>query len=111
MPVDHILQSVPYAMYAGTLGGKTASEFIQENSSGAGVTQANIETVFDGAGNYTELLALLAGTSTQYLQHNSNGTSGLPVFDNTTPPASPAAGDFWYNSDTNTIQYLSLIHI
>ncbi len=105
LPQDHVLQSVPYAMYAGTLGGMTSDEFIQVNTSGAGVSQANIETVFDGGANFTELLALLAGTSSQYAQIGASGAGSLPTFDNTTPPVAPVAGDIWYNSDTTTIQY------
>ncbi len=56
-----------YAMSAGSLNGVGAADILQVNMTGTNVlNQANLENIFDGA-NHTELLALLDGTSTQYM--------------------------------------------
>ncbi len=102
---DHILESVPYAQYAKKLEGREANEFIQVNATTAGVTQANLESVFDNAANQTELMALLGGTSNQYSPIATSGAVGLPTFTNAAPPAAPQAGDVWFNSDSNQVLY------
>jgi hypothetical protein len=58
----YVVQSVPYALEAERLAGKTSSEFIQTN---ADTTQAKIDDIM-AATPYAELLALLAGNSAQY---------------------------------------------
>jgi hypothetical protein len=69
------VQAVPYAMYADTLEGKAASEFIQVNTAGGkALSQANLESVFQSSAYVTELLALINGTSTQYAT-SSAGTN------------------------------------
>ena len=102
---DHVIESVPYAQYAGKLGGKSATEFIQVNSTTAGVTQANLETVFDNAANQAELLALIGGTSSNYSQASANGAGSLPGFTTAAPPAAPSAGDIWFDTDTGQVLY------
>lgn len=102
---DHTIESVPYAQYAGKLGGKTADEFIQVNNTTAGVTQANVETVFDNGANYTELMALIGGTSSNYTPMSTSGASGLPSFTTASPPTSPNAGDIWFNTTDNQVYF------
>ncbi len=97
---DHTIESVPYAQYAHKLGGKTLHDFIQVNS---GVTQSNLETVFDNGVNQRELMALIEGRSNQYSPLSTSGASSLPSFSN--PPLNSKAGDVWYNSTTNEIMY------
>jgi trimeric autotransporter adhesin len=64
---NHKLRSVPYAMSAQSLNGVEASQLLQINTdAGQVLDQANLESVFTSA-NYTELMALLGGTSSQYL--------------------------------------------
>ncbi|MGE3758059.1 MAG: hypothetical protein AB7H97_09890, partial [Pseudobdellovibrionaceae bacterium] len=71
---DFIVRSVPYAMIADTVQGKSPSDFVQVNTSGTKVlSQTNLEQIFDGTA-FTELSALIAGTSTQYAK-----SSALPV--------------------------------
>ncbi|MGE3760363.1 MAG: hypothetical protein AB7H97_21540, partial [Pseudobdellovibrionaceae bacterium] len=71
---DFIVRSVPYATIADSIQGKSPSDFMQVNTTGTKVlSQANLEQIFDGT-SFTELAALIAGTSTQYAK-----TSALPV--------------------------------
>jgi hypothetical protein len=65
MSPDIEVGSVPYAMHASnanTLGNKNPYEFIQVNST---LNQSNLQSVFIGT-NWTELQALLAGTSSYF---------------------------------------------
>ena len=55
-----------YALNAQKLDGLTSADILRVNNSGFILTQTNLESVFTAA-NYTELMALLGGTSTQYL--------------------------------------------
>ncbi len=71
------VQAVPYALYADSLQGKTPSDFMQNNSTTAALTQANAEAVFSSSSSVTELLALIAGTSTQFTK--ANGGNFTPV--------------------------------
>ncbi len=99
---DHIIHSVPYAQYAGKLGGKAVNDFIQVSR---GVTQSNLETVFDNDANQRELMALINGSSNQYSPLSISGASSLPSFSSSHPPPNSQAGDIWYNSTNNQIMY------
>jgi hypothetical protein len=63
----YVVQSVPYALEAEKLAGKTSSEYLQTT---ADTTQNKINTLMTAA-SYAELLALLGGTSTQYMTSSS----------------------------------------
>lgn len=61
------VSSAPFALSAASIGGLVPADILQVNTSGSFVLdQNNLETIFDNA-NYTELLALIGGTSTQYM--------------------------------------------
>lgn len=94
-----------YAIEAEKVGGLSASDLIQSNTTSAGLSQANLEAVFDNSVNQAELFALLAGSSSQYAQQSANGAGSLPSFTTASPPSSPQAGDIWLNSTTNEIMY------
>lgn len=65
--------AVQYSNYAQTLQGKVPTDFVQINSSvGYELSQTNLEQVFESS-NFTELLALLSGTSSNYI--SSSGFS------------------------------------
>ncbi len=62
------VQSVPYALFADsakTLGPLGPTDFLQTNIL-TGLTQTNVDSVFASNANVVELLALIAGTSSQY---------------------------------------------
>jgi len=65
---DHKIVSVPFAQSAASINGINAADLlVQRDDPGNYVlNQANLENVFNDS-NYTELLALLAGTSSNYL--------------------------------------------
>lgn len=53
--------------------------------------------------NYSDLVDLLDGTSTKYMQ-NAGGTQS-PVL--TAPPSSPTAGQIWYDPNDNKFKYFN----
>lgn len=57
--------------------------------------------------NFVDLLAIVNGTTNQYVRRSSNGTSVLPGFANTTPPTMPAPGQMWYDTTSNTVKYFN----
>ncbi len=63
---DHNVVSVPYAASAASVSGITASELLRiNNGTGFNLTQNNLNFVFNDA-NWTELQALLDGTSSSF---------------------------------------------
>lgn len=72
---DFHLQTVPYAWYANSLQGLTASNFVQINP-GQNITQANLENLLGGT-NYNTLVNLASGTSTTPLSMNNQQIKNL----------------------------------
>lgn len=71
---DHVISSAPSAFVAQSLQGFTPADLLRVNS-GAGLTQANLESL---AGETTDLLNLAAGTSSLYLKSSDiNFSSGV----------------------------------
>ncbi len=59
--------STPYALSAASVDGLASTDLLQINNGGSFVlTQANLEWIFANTARYSELQALLNGTSTQY---------------------------------------------
>lgn len=69
------IQAVPYALYADTLQGKAPANFLQTSAMTTQVKIDNLATTV----NYNELLALIAGTSTNYTL--ANGGNFTPAAD------------------------------
>lgn len=67
------IQAVPYALYADTLQGKGPASFLQTS---AQTTQVKIDNLANDP-NYNELVALIAGTSAQYV--GNDGANFTPV--------------------------------
>lgn len=97
------LDSVPHAILAEraeSLQGLGPTNFLQTNTTGSQVlTQTNLESIFTSSG-FSALNSLLAGTSGLYTKVASNGTAVLP---SASAPATPSAGQIWY--DAGTIKY------
>ena len=93
-----IMDSVPSAIVAeraDSVQGLSAANILQVNTSGAEVlSQTNLENIFSSS-NYTALTGLLAGSSGLYSKPAANGTTPLA---NVSSPASPSAGQIWYDS-------------
>ncbi|MBY0315489.1 MAG: hypothetical protein K2Q26_08215 [Bdellovibrionales bacterium] len=66
---DFHLQSVPYAWYANSLQGMTASNFVQIDPAN-NMTQSNLQNLFAGT-NYNTLLNLASGTPVSPLSMNN----------------------------------------
>jgi hypothetical protein len=73
---DSLVSSTAFAEHASDIQGMGPSSFIQANSTTAQVTQTNVESVFKSSGMVADLIALIMGSSSKYLQ--SNG-SAAPV--------------------------------
>ncbi|MCM2280955.1 MAG: hypothetical protein NDI61_03815 [Bdellovibrionaceae bacterium] len=94
---DHDVQSVPYALHASQLEGLGKASFIQVNTATSNLSQANANQLFQPA-NFTELMNLLNGTSTQYAKSIDLPMSGAALDLSTggvivpnTPPSATSA--------------------
>ncbi len=94
---DMEINSVPQAIVAQTLQGLSPQDVFQTSATS---TQAKLDQLLTT--DYSNLLDLLAGTSSAYLQNSSNG-SILPSRPND-PPA-PSPGQVWYDSSTHEIKF------
>ena len=85
-----------------------------DSNSVGGFAPSSLLRVIDGSGNpaaasaltqanFTSLMALINGSSTQYVQASTSSGAGLPSLP--APPATPSAGDLWFDSMTHTLQY------
>jgi len=89
LPLQAINQ-VPLAVEAAQVGGYPASSILRvDNGSAPGTASALT------AANFSELIDLITGVSTQYTKASSNGTTVLPQ---STSPSSLSAGQLWYDS-------------
>src|ERR1035437_7862989 len=92
------LNFVPMALQAKQVGGFAATNLLRvENASGpqaiASFTPAN----------FTDLQAIIAGTSPTYMQAATASGGALPSVAGA--PASPAAGSIWFDSTGHTVRY------
>jgi len=98
----YVVQSVPYALEAERLAGRTSSQYLQTITAlegTPGTTQTRVSRVFDT--DYALLDALLNGTSTQYMTSSATEGTTLPVL--TGNPATLSAGKIWY--DGGSLKY------
>jgi trimeric autotransporter adhesin len=96
MPTATLTHS-PYAVEAGQVAGFPATSLLRvENASGPQMTTSLTPT------NFTDLLALINGTSSKYMQSGSSGGT-LPSISGA--PTSPSAGDIWFDSAAHTVQF------
>jgi hypothetical protein len=95
---NHDIVSVPFAYSAASINGLTPADLLNRDTSGSNVlTQANLVWLFETA-RYTELQALINGTSTQYL--SGAITADLSLGSNRiTNLANPTAGTDAANRD------------
>jgi hypothetical protein len=107
MTPDVPITSAPYAMVAQTLQGKTPANFILSNlNAGSSLNQNSVETVFSSS-NYAQLLALLGGSSNQYIAAGSNGAADLPLIAGSGNPSAPVTGQMWYDATGNVVKYFN----
>ena len=89
----------PLALQAKQVGGFSATNLLRVETVGVGPQPATSFT----PQNFTDLLALINGTSTKYVQSTTGSGGDLPVVSSN--PASPAAGSIWFNSTAHQVQF------
>ena len=92
------LNFVPMSIQAKQVGGFSATNLLRvENGSGP-----QAATSFTPQ-NFTDLVALINGTSPKYMQSTSSSGGALPTVAGA--PATPTAGSIWFNSTAHQVQY------
>ena len=99
---DLALDAVPTALVAETVQGLDRAHILEIGTTPE-LTQANVQTIFSSP-NFTNLTALLGGSSSQYVRSSTNGAV-LPA--PMTTPTSPVAGQIWFDTSTGKLQYSS----
>ncbi len=90
---------VPYAIEAKQIAGFTPASLVR-----VAETDGTLGSVSPlSAANYTELVALIGGSSAQYAK--TSGTAGTVVASYSGAPASPTNGSFWYDTSSSTLKY------
>ncbi len=97
MPVTTIAHSAS-ALDSLRLGGFSANALCRVANAG---TPTNVPALTPA--NFTELMSLINGTSTQFVKTSSSGGANLPSYGGA--PSSPQTGSLWYNSSLQNIQY------
>lgn len=97
MPMTTIAHSAS-ALDALRLGGFSANALCRVANAG---TPTDVPAMT--LANFTELMNLINGTSTQFVKTSSSGGATLPSFGGS--PSSPQTGSLWYNSASQTVQY------
>lgn len=93
----YVVQSVPYALEAEKLAGKSASQFLQTT---AETTQDKLNDLMITS-RYSDLMSLISGDSTKYMTTSNSAPTKLPVLSST--PSSPSVGQIWY--ENGSIRY------
>ena len=93
------MDAVPNAVVAESLQGLSPINILQTGTQA--LTQANLQNIFTTS-NHNALLALLNGSSSQYMSRNSNGAQ-LPSIAGNAP--APAVGQMWFDSVAGVMKY------
>lgn len=88
----YVVQAVPYAIEAERLAGKPASGYLQTTTD---TTQTKLNDIMVPS-TYTDLLALLNGTSSKYMTSSTSAPATMPIL--LSQPSSPTEGQFWYHN-------------
>lgn len=96
MPTTSITHSA-YSTESNMVGGFQAGNLVRVADSGIPQSVSALTSA-----NFTELLALVGGTSTQYMSKSSSGAA-LPSFPS--DPSGLSAGDLWYDSTNKEIKF------
>jgi hypothetical protein len=91
------LNFIPQAIEAKQVGGYQPGDLLRVDK-----TPAQTVAAFTYS-DYTNLVALLAGTSTQYLSTSTTQGAALPAY--ASNPAAPTSGSLWYDSTLKQVKY------
>lgn len=92
------LGEAPRATQARFLEGFPSTSLLRIEDSGAPGSVGALNTT-----QYTELMGLINGTSTQYARSTAAGGAQIPSY--SSDPGGIAAGSMWFDSTTNTMKY------
>jgi hypothetical protein len=94
------INPTPFAVESRMIGGYTASSLLRVQNAG---TPALVSPL--SSAQFTELQALLGGTSSNYMSSTAGSTSGarLPTVSGT--PATPSAGSIWFDTASGAMKY------
>ena len=98
---DTLIDSVPFSLMAESLQGLDRDHVLAIDATTT-LNQANVSNIFSST-NYPILTSLLAGTSSSYVSSSSSGGAKIPSV--SSAPASPVAGQLWFNASGNSFQY------
>jgi hypothetical protein len=90
---------IPLAIESKTVGGYGANNLLRFAESDG--TLDNVSPLNNA--QYNALVALLAGTSTQYLATSTTQGAGLPAY--ASNPSAPTSGSLWYDSTLKQVKY------
>jgi hypothetical protein len=93
----YVIRSVPWALETDAIAGFQATNLCRIADAGVPQTVAALTSA-----NFTELTALIGGTSSQYMKSSATGAN-LPVF--SSAPGSPTQGQIWFNSTTGNVEF------
>jgi hypothetical protein len=91
------LNFIPQAIEAKQIGGYQPGDLLRVDK-----TYAQTVAAFTYA-DYTNLVALLAGTSTQYLSTSTTQGAALPSY--ASNPGAPSSGSLWYDATLKQVKY------
>lgn len=89
---------VPYALQASHVGGFPATSLLRVDNAGTPGTATALTPA-----NFTDLVSLIAGSSTKYITKDATNGATVPTFSGA--PSSPTTGSFWYDTTSNTLKY------
>jgi hypothetical protein len=96
MPTQN-LNFIPQAIESQQIGGYKPGDLLRVDKTPSQTVAAFTYT------DYTNLVALLAGTSTQYLSTSTTQGAELPTY--ASNPGTPSSGSLWYDSTLKQVKY------
>ncbi len=95
------VNSVPFAMDSNSVGGFSSSTLLRVADASGNPQAASALS----PANLINLLALINGTSTQYVPSTATGGATMPSYTTALPPSAPLPGDVWYDRTANTLKF------
>lgn len=93
MPINF----VPMAIESQQVAGYKAANILRVDTS-ATVPELSVTQL-------TELMNLISGTSTKYLNQSAGNSVTLPSYSTVSPPSTPVEGSIWFDSTSKQIKY------
>src|SRR5690606_34032579 len=98
------LTAVPYAIHAKQLERHSVDSLLRVEDGGLPQSATALTSE-----NFSELMALIGGTSTQYLKQSSGGGAVLPGYSGT--PTSLVEGSIWFDLQAGELKYYDVMAV